>query len=116
MCVSPRSTRAHEREGKAGEVGAAADAADDHVGLLAGELHLQRRLLPDHGLVQQHVVQHGAERVVGVIARGGHLDGLGDRDPERARGVGRCWARPDSVSVLGERCTLAPQVCIIERR
>jgi hypothetical protein len=27
-----------------------------------------------------------------------------------------CWARPDSVSVLGERCTRAPQVCIIERR
>ncbi len=27
-----------------------------------------------------------------------------------------CWARPESVSVLGERCTVAPQVCIIERR
>jgi hypothetical protein len=25
-------------------------------------------------------------------------------------------ARPDSVSWLGERCTVAPHVCIIERR
>ena len=26
------------------------------------------------------------------------------------------WARPASVSSEGERCTVAPQVCIIERR
>src|SRR3954470_17115023 len=31
--------------------------------------------------------------------------------------VGCCaFARPDSVRSLGERCTVAPQVCIIERR
>ena len=43
---------ADERERQPGEVRAAADAADDHVGLLAGHLHLLDRLLPDHGLVQ----------------------------------------------------------------
>ena len=65
-----------------GEVRAAADAADHDVGVLARHLHLRRGLLPDHGLVQAHVVEHRAQRVVGVLALRGDLDGLGDRDPE----------------------------------
>ncbi len=41
------------------------------------------------GLVQQHVVEHAAERVAGLAARIGdrRLDGLADGDPEAARGV-----------------------------
>ena len=37
--------------------------------------------------MQQHVVEHAAERVVGVLVLGGDLDRLGDRDAERAGGV-----------------------------
>ena len=72
-----------------GEVGPAADAADDDVGRLARHLHLGDRLLADHGLVQQHVVEHAAERVVGVGILRGDLDRLGDRDAERAGRVRR---------------------------
>ena len=79
--------RPHERGDDAGEVGPAADAPHDHVGVLAGLLHLRDRLLADHGLVQQHVVQHRSERVVGALVAGRHLDRLGDRDAERARRV-----------------------------
>ena len=74
----------HEREGEPGEVRAAAHAAHDHVGLLARHLHLRDRLLADHRLVEADVVEHRAERVVGVLVARGDLDGLGDRDPERA--------------------------------
>ena len=51
-----------EREGEAGEVAAAARAADDDVGqLLARLLELLLGLQADDGLVQQHVVEHAAE-------------------------------------------------------
>ena len=62
----------------------------EDVGLLAGHLHLEERLLADHGLVQEDVVEHRAERVLRVVARRRVLDRLADRDPERARvGGGR---------------------------
>ena len=77
--------RAQEREDDAGEVGAAAGAADDDVRVVVGELELRDRLLPDHRLVQQHVIQHRAQRVLGVIAARGDLDRLRDRDTEAAR-------------------------------
>jgi hypothetical protein len=64
------------RERQAAEVRAAADAADDDVGLLAGQLHLGDRLLADDRLVQQDVVEHRPERVVGVRILRGDLDGL----------------------------------------
>ena len=82
------------RVGQAGEVRAAAHAADDHVGRVAGELHLGDALLADHGLVQEHVVEHGAQRVVGVLVLGGDLDRLGDRDAQRARRASRRWRGP----------------------
>ena len=93
---------AQEREHEAGEVRAAADAADDHVGHPdAGELELGDRLLADHGLVQEDVVEHGAQRVVarGILCR--HLDRLGDRDPERAGGVR--GLRPARLGAVGGR-------------
>ena len=83
---------AEEREGQAREVGAAAGAAHDHVGHLLGHLQLQQRLLADHRLVQQHVVEHAAQRVAGVVAPQRRLDRLRDRDAQR----------PGRVGVLGE--------------
>ena len=80
--------RAQEREDDPGEVRAAAGAADDHVGVVVRHLHLREGLLSDHRLVQQHVVQHAAERVLGVVALRGHLDRLRDRDAEAAGMVG----------------------------
>ena len=66
------------------EVRAAAGAADHDVRLLAGHRHLLDRLLPDHRLVQQDVVQDAAQRVLRVLVGGGHLDRLADRDPQAA--------------------------------
>ena len=75
---------AEEREGDAGEVRAAAGAADDDVRVGVGRLHLLDRLLADHRLVQQDVIEHAAQRVFGVVALGGDLDRLGDGDAEAA--------------------------------
>ena len=41
---------------------------------VAGQGQLLLRFQPDHRLVQQHVVEHRAERVVGIIVRRGILD------------------------------------------
>ena len=82
-----------EGEGQAREVGAAARAADDVCRGVTRHLKLQQCLLADDGLVQEHVVEHRAERVAGVCVHGSHLDGLGDRDPQRTGPV---------VGVLGQ--------------
>ena len=78
---------ADEREAQPGEVGTAADAADHDVRLIARHRHLGRRLLPDHSLMQAHVIEDRAERIVRVLPLRRNLDGLGDRDPERAGSV-----------------------------
>ena len=91
----------------------------DDVGERAGELHLRERLLADDRLVQEHVVEHAAERVGRVLAPRRVLDRLGDRDPEAARasrGRSARIARPACVSSDGLGDDLAPQVWIIERR
>ena len=63
--------------------------ADHDVGpRLARERELLLRLEPDDGLVQQHVVEHRAERVVRVVARRGVAHRVADREAERARVVG----------------------------
>ena len=94
---SPRSVPRMNGKHEAGEVRAAADAADDDVRERVRELELGDRLLADHGLVQQHVVEHRAERVVGVLVLRRDLDRLGDRDPQRAgrvRGLRAAGVRP----------------------
>jgi hypothetical protein len=63
--IRPAQLLAQEREGQPTEVRAAAGAADDEVGSLADLGELQQSLLADDRLVQQHVVEHRAERVVG---------------------------------------------------
>jgi hypothetical protein len=63
--------------------------AIDHVGMLLtcqGELLLG--LEADDGLVQQHVVEHRAERVVGVVAADGVAHRVGDGGTERPGMVG----------------------------
>ena len=73
--------------------------ADDHVGALAGHGHLLHRLLADDRLVQEHVVQHRPQRVLGVVALGRVLDGLRDGDAERSGAVG--VLRQDPLAVVG---------------
>ena len=72
---------------KPGEVAAAAHAADDHVGKVPGQLQLLLRLQADDRLVQHDVVQHAAERVLGVVAGDGRLDRLADGDAQAAGAI-----------------------------
>ena len=80
---------AEERERQPGEIRAAAGAADHHVGPEAGHLHLLERLDADHRLVDEHVVEHAAERIIGVGVLGGDFDRLGNGDAEAAGRVRR---------------------------
>ncbi len=103
--------QAEEREGEAGEVRAAAGAADDDVGIVARHLELLDRFLADDGLVQQHVVEHRAERIFHRRVLGGHLDRFRNGDAERARTVrvlGQDGAAGLSVSFDGEAMQRAP--------
>ena len=47
----------YPRDCQTTEVGTAAEAGDNRVGLLTGHLHLQDRLLADDRLVQDHVAE-----------------------------------------------------------
>src|SRR5690606_7747879 len=79
----------HEREREPGEIRSAAERGDDHVGqILAGLLELDQRLLADDGLVHEHVVEHAAEAVLGLLVARRSLDRLGDGDAETAGAVG----------------------------
>ena len=71
---------ADEGEGHASKVAAAAGAADQRVGPGVGHVHLLHRLQADDRLVQQHVVEHAAQRVLGVVALRGNFDRLTDGD------------------------------------
>ena len=55
---------------------------------LAGQRQLLLRLEPDDRLVQQHVVEHRAERVVRVVAAHGVAHRVADREAERPGVVG----------------------------
>ena len=79
--------RADEREGQAAEVAAAAGRADHDVRVVVGQRELGDRLLTDHGLVQQHVVEHAAARVVDVRVAARDLQRLGGGDAEAAGAV-----------------------------
>ena len=79
---------AEERERDPGEIRAAAGAADDDVGIGVRHLHLLERLDADHRLMHQHVVEHAAERIFGVVALRGDLHRLGNRDAQAAGRIG----------------------------
>jgi hypothetical protein len=76
---------AHEREREPAEVGPAAGASDHDVGRLAERRQLLQALLADDGLVEQDVVEHAAQAVLGVGVGGRHLHRLRDGDPKAAR-------------------------------
>ena len=97
----PAQPAADEREREAGEVRPPAHAPDHDIRLLARHRHLGERLLPDHGLVHAHVVEHRAERVVGVGIAGRHLHRLRDRDPERSGRV--LGVRPPGLGRVARR-------------
>src|SRR5687767_8074301 len=72
-----------ERQRQPGEVGAAAAGADHHVGqALTGLLQLLLGLEADDRLVEQHVVENRAQRVVGVGVGGGVLHRVADGNAE----------------------------------
>ena len=78
--ASAPEVEAQEWEGQPREVRAATGAGDDHVGILAGHTHLLDGLLADDRLVQQHVVEHRPEAVLGVVSAGRVLDRFADRN------------------------------------
>jgi len=79
---------ADEREVQAGHVAAAAGAPDHNVGVVVGQGHLQQRFLADHRLMQQDVVEHTAQAVLGVGVPGGDLHRLADGNAQAAGAVG----------------------------
>src|ERR1700733_1494692 len=51
-----------KRKSDTGEVTSGADRADDDIGEVSGELHLEQRFLPDHCLMHENMVLATAER------------------------------------------------------
>ncbi len=78
---------AQEREHDPCEVGPTSGTPHDHVRIGVGHRHLLNRFFSHDRLVQQHMVQHAAERVFGVVALCCQLDGLRDGDAQAPRGV-----------------------------
>jgi hypothetical protein len=108
--------RAEEREHDPGEIRPATGAPDDHVRVIVGHFHLRHRLLPDHGLVQQHVIEHAAERVFRVVALGRDLDRFRDGDAEAAGMVGSLREhRAARLRLVGRRSDAARAVGFHER-
>src|SRR5450759_2347838 len=82
------------RDRDAAQVRPAAGAGKQVIGrLLVEQRELLDDFLPDDRLVQQHVVEHRAEGVVGVGGSSGDLDGLRDRHAQRPRRVGEPLAQ-----------------------
>ena len=97
--AAPGQSLAQERKRQPGKVAAAADATDHQIGHRPGPFHLLQRFLPDDRLVHQHVVEHAAQRVLGVVFASGIFDRLRDGDPQTARRF-RIF-RPDPLAGLG---------------
>ncbi len=90
-------------ESQSGKVTSAAGTADHNVGVVVREFHLPHGFLSNHRLMKEHMVQHAAKRIFGVIALGRDFNGFADGDPETS-GVVRILSRilrPDSVRLLG---------------
>ena len=109
----------HEGEAEAGEVAAAADAADEHVRLLPGQGQLLFGLQPDDGLVQHDVVEDAPQGST-WCPRGWRRPPPPRRWPcpgcRRSRGrwpgcAGRPWC-----GRWGRGRRSAPQMCMSDRR
>lgn len=98
--LAPAAQRlADEGKGDAREVGAATSAAHHYVGPGVGHMHLLHGFQADDGLMHQHVVEHRAECVLGVLALHRQLHGLRNCNAEAARVVGPL--RQYAAAVLG---------------
>lgn len=84
----PRHRFSEEREREARKVGPPARAPNKQVRGLAQDFELPQALLPDDGLVEQHVVQDATQRIPRVAPRRRRLHGLGDCDAEAPRAGG----------------------------
>lgn len=88
LCLCPEFL-ADEREAHACEVGSAACAAHQHVGVISCHLHLLDGLLTDDGLVHQNVVQDRPQSIFcWHLALDTAFHCLRNRDPERACAFG----------------------------
>ena len=67
---------AHIGHHQSRKVRSPAGAAHNHIGLVSGQRHLLQGFLADHRLVQQHMIQHAAQRVFGVRVFRGHFHGF----------------------------------------
>ena len=92
-----------EGEGNTAKVTTTTDAANHHIGLGVGHLHLQDRLLARDGLVQEDMVHHTTQaiaRAFGIFQ--GTLHGLRDRQAQASgrMGIGHagCTSRRGEVS------------------
>src|SRR4030042_439386 len=63
-----------------GEVAAAADTADDDIGVKARLLHLLLSLLADYGLMKQDGIDNAANGIVGILAAEGVFYSFADGD------------------------------------
>ena len=72
----------HERGDQAAEVGAAAGTADHDIRILVEHLHSLLALQTDDGLVQQHLIEHGAEYIAVALVCSSHFNGLRNRTAE----------------------------------
>ena len=79
----------NEWERNACKVGATACTANDDVRPGICHLHLHDGFLANDRLMQQHVVEHRTQRVLGVVALHGQFDCFGNGDAQAARMVGR---------------------------
>ena len=70
------------------QVRSAARAADHNIGLHADLVERRLGLQPDDGLVQQHLVEHAAERIAAPLGRGRLLYGFGDGGAQGSGVVG----------------------------
>ena len=77
-----------ERECDTTEVGTAAAGSENHVRIIVHQRKLLAGLFTDDGLVQQNVIEHGAQRIVGILAAGRFFDGFRNRYSQRALRVG----------------------------
>ena len=103
------SASVDERQRDAAEVRAAAARRDHDVGpRLAGQRELLLGLEADDRLVQEHVVEHRAERVVGVVAA--------DRVARRRREIASPSEPGLDGSSTGDGTTSPPHVSITIRR
>ena len=88
MPVSQAEFLTHEGGNQAAQVGAAAGAADDHVGLDAVFVERRLGLKTDDGLVQEDLIEDGAEHIAVTGIGDRDFYRLGDRAAEGAGGAG----------------------------